>query len=149
MWELRPDGQPAPKIDSGRPALYGVKNYTDDPANPTDFEYRDHVMCVVGYFEGFPFGGGSSTEWVIVHDNWGSTGSDVYLQYGTGYDGIYLHPVTPISADSWTASYWNNAELLGTPTWSQLEAARAHVVRVAHLTADDRPLAADLTLFRH
>ncbi len=59
------------EIDSGRPVLFGVKSYTDDPANPTDFEYRDHIMCAVGYFEGYPFGGGSSTEWVIVHDNWG------------------------------------------------------------------------------
>jgi hypothetical protein len=59
------------EIDSGRPVLFGVKNYTDDPANPTDFEYRDHMMCAVGYFEGYPFGGGTSTQWVIVHDNWG------------------------------------------------------------------------------
>jgi hypothetical protein len=59
------------EIDSGRPALFGVKNYTYDPANPTDDEYRDHIMCAVGYFEGYPFGGATSTQWVIVHDNWG------------------------------------------------------------------------------
>ncbi len=59
------------EIDSGRPVLFGVRNYTDDPVNPSDFEYRDHMMCAVGYFEGFPFGGATSTEWVVVHDNWG------------------------------------------------------------------------------
>ena len=59
------------EIDSGRPVLFGVLNYTDDPANPTDYDYGNHVMCAVGYFEGNAFGGSSSTQWVIVHDNWG------------------------------------------------------------------------------
>jgi hypothetical protein len=58
------------EIDSGRPALFGVRNYTDDPANSTDFAYGNQMMCAVGYYEGYPFGGSSSTEWVIVHDNW-------------------------------------------------------------------------------
>lgn len=59
------------EIDSGRPALFGVKNYTDDPANSSDFEYRDHMMCAVGYFDGHAFSGSTSTQWVVVHDNWG------------------------------------------------------------------------------
>ena len=76
MWASSPYSWPTftdcrREIDSGRPVLFGVKNYTDDPANPTDYEYGDHMMCAVGYFEGYPFGAGSSTQWVVVHDNWG------------------------------------------------------------------------------
>ncbi|MBN1510170.1 MAG: hypothetical protein JW955_25205 [Sedimentisphaerales bacterium] len=76
MWASPPYAWPSftdcqREIDSGRPALLGVMNYTDDPTNPTDFDYRDHTMCAVGYFLGYPFSDRTSTEWVVVHDNWG------------------------------------------------------------------------------
>ena len=84
------------EIDSGRPALVAVGNYTDDPANSTDSAYGNHWMCVVGYYQGKRFSGSLSSQWVIVHDNWGGGAAanpyliddEPYIDWGRATDGI-------------------------------------------------------------
>jgi hypothetical protein len=66
------------EIDANRPLLVDVINH------PT---YHDHTVTGVGYDTSGPY--------LIVHDNWSSTGENVYLQYGSGYSDIYMHPLIP------------------------------------------------------
>lgn len=63
------------EIHDGHPVRIVVRNYTDDPNNPTDKGYVDadgagsHAMCVVGYVQNTLFAGHAGNRWVIVHDN--------------------------------------------------------------------------------
>ena len=91
------------EIAAGRPIIVDF----------TGSAYGDHTVTGVGY--------DSSGPYMIVHDNWPNTGTDVYLQYGAGYQDIYMHPVIPVSGDSWLAEYWNNRDLSGTRAWGRYE----------------------------
>ena len=59
------------EIDAGRPSVVVLHSYADDPNNPTDQGYVNHSTCGVGYFTGNLFQGHTSTQWAIIHDNWG------------------------------------------------------------------------------
>lgn len=66
------------QIDAGRPLVVDVGNH---------YTYGSHSVTGVGYETSGPY--------MIVHDNWSSTGENVYLQYGTGYSWIFMHTVAP------------------------------------------------------
>ncbi len=69
--------------------------------------YNNHSVAGVGY--------DTNGNYIIVHDNWPSTGEDVYLQYGSGYSSIGMHPAaldaTPptqasnVRPDGWSGPY--------------------------------------------
>lgn len=66
------------EINAGHPMVVDVIDH---------YSYDDHSVAGVGY--------NTSGNYLIVHDNWGSTGENVYLQYGSGYSSIYMHPISP------------------------------------------------------
>jgi hypothetical protein len=66
------------EIDGNRPLVVDVIGHST---------YHDHSVAGVGYE--------TNGSYMIVHDNWSSTGENVYLQYGSGYSSIYMHPVVP------------------------------------------------------
>ena len=69
------------EIDGSRPMLVDVIGHA---------QYGNHSVVGVGYE--------SAGSYLIIHDNWPSTGENVYLQYGSGYSSIYMHPVRPAGA---------------------------------------------------
>jgi hypothetical protein len=89
------------EIDAGRPAVLAIIEYTDDPNNPSDYNYGNHGVCAVGYYSGSLYPGHSSTEWVIVHDNWyggdytnpNAIDNEPYLDWSRSID--YLIRVNP------------------------------------------------------
>lgn len=66
------------EIDASRPLLVDVIGHA---------QYGNHSIVGVGYE--------SSGTYLIIHDNWSSTAENVYLQYGSGYSSIFMHPVRP------------------------------------------------------
>ena len=66
------------EIDANRPPVVTVIGHST---------YGNHSVTGVGYE--------TSGSYLIVHDNWSSTGENVYLQYGSGYSDIYMHPLIP------------------------------------------------------
>lgn len=66
------------EIDANRPLGVDISGHAT---------YGNHSVTGVGYE--------TNGSYMIVHDNWGSTGENVYLQYGSGYSNIYMHPVVP------------------------------------------------------
>lgn len=66
------------EIDASRPVLVDVIGHS---------QYGNHSIVGVGYE--------SAGSYLIIHDNWDSTAENVYLQYGSGYSNIYMHPVRP------------------------------------------------------
>ncbi|WP_212937927.1 C39 family peptidase [Paenibacillus antibioticophila] len=51
--------------------------------------YGSHTVTGIGYIEFFYSGSSSGHEYMIVHDNWGSTPADVYVVYGRNYSTLY------------------------------------------------------------
>ena len=66
------------EIDANRPILVDVIGHA---------QYGNHSIVGVGY--------DSAGSYLIIHDNWSSTAENVYLQYGSGYSSIFMHPVRP------------------------------------------------------
>ena len=66
------------EIDANRPILVDVIGHA---------QYGNHSIVGVGY--------DSAGSYLIIHDNWPSTAENVYLQYGSGYSSIFMHPVRP------------------------------------------------------
>lgn len=53
-------------------------------------QYHDHSITGVGY--------DTNGTYMIVHDNWSTTGENVYLQYGSGYSYLFMHSLAPDSS---------------------------------------------------
>jgi len=51
--------------------------------------YGSHTVAGIGYIEFMYSGSSSGYEYMIVHDNWGTTPADVYVAYGRNYSTIY------------------------------------------------------------
>ena len=66
------------EIDTNRPVVVDVISHRT---------YGNHTVTGVGY--------DTSGSYLIVHDNWSSTGENVYLQYGSGYGDIFMHSLVP------------------------------------------------------
>ncbi|HHW84926.1 MAG TPA: hypothetical protein GX400_01790 [Chloroflexi bacterium] len=66
------------EIDASRPVLVDVIGHA---------QYGNHSIVGVGY--------DSAGNYLIIHDNWPTTAENVYLQYGSGYSSIFMHPVRP------------------------------------------------------
>ena len=87
------------EINGNRPIVVDVLGHST---------YRDHSVAGVGYE--------TNGSYMIVHDNWSSTGENVYLQYGSGYSSIYMHPVVPGSGEQ--VKLWSLANYEGSVMWS-------------------------------
>ena len=58
--------------------------------------YGEHSVTGMGYIVYVqPDGPTTGHEYMMVHDNWGTTPVDVYIAYGRNYDGIYFDQFTP------------------------------------------------------
>jgi uncharacterized protein YneR len=66
------------QINASRPLVVDVIGHST---------YGSHSVTGVGY--------DTNGSYMIVHDNWSSTGENVYLQYGSGYSSIFMHPLIP------------------------------------------------------
>lgn len=66
------------ETDGNRPMVVDVIGHS---------KYGDHSVTGVGYE--------TNGSYMIIHDNWQSTGENVYIQYGSGYSSIYMHPIVP------------------------------------------------------
>lgn len=51
--------------------------------------YGDHTVTGVGYVEYYYNGSSVGHQFMIVHDNWGSTPTNVYIAYGRNYTQLY------------------------------------------------------------
>lgn len=86
------------EIDANHPLVVDVIEHAT---------YRNHSVAGVGY--------DTNGNYMIIHDNWPSTGEDVYLQYGSGYSSIWMHPTAPdttpptqasnVRPDGWSGPY--------------------------------------------
>lgn len=74
------------EIDARRPLVVDIINHNT---------YGNHSVTGVGYDTGGSY--------MIVHDNWSSTGENIYLQYGSGYSDIFMHSFIPAGTGSDTS----------------------------------------------
>jgi hypothetical protein len=89
------------EMDANNPMVVCVSDH---------WKYGGHCMTGVGY--------DTNGNYMIVHDNWGSTGENVYVQYGSGYSDIGMISASPdntpptkasnVRPEGWTGPYTND-----------------------------------------
>jgi hypothetical protein len=114
------------EIDASRPVVVDLMSHAT---------YGSHTVAGVGYDD-------ASGDYLIVHDNWSTTAENVWVQYGSGYSSIFMHPVRPAGATQDTAppsgdytSPANGATVGRTITLAATASDAQSGVREVHFTA--------------